>query len=198
MNAASALLTAENLTLRRGERLLFAGIAFALTPGSLLLLRGPNGAGKSSLLATLAGILPPTAGVVVWAEEAPPHVLGHQSGVKTRLTLVENLDFWRRVNGASGVSADAALESVGLGGLGAIEAGHLSAGQTRRLGLARLLVTDRPVWLLDEPTASLDTKGDALVAALIAERLRTGGAVIAATHHDIAGVTETLILGGAA
>lgn len=198
MNAATALLTAESLTLQRGERLLFESVSFALAPGSLLLLRGANGAGKSSLLGVLAGMLRPTAGTVRWAEEAPPHVLGHQSGVKTRLTLGENLDFWRQVNGPDGLIPDDALEAVGLGGLGEIESGHLSAGQTRRLGLARLLVSDRKLWLLDEPTASLDSRGDALVAGLIAGRLASGGAVIAATHHDISGATRTLTLGEAA
>lgn len=197
MMAAKPLLTAENLALRRGERLLFQQIGFTLSPGELLLLRGPNGAGKSSLLGVLSGLLQPTDGKVEWASEAPPHVLGHLSGVKTRLTLAENLDFWASVNGRTGIAVGAALETVGLGGLDGIEAGHLSAGQTRRLGLARLLVTDRLVWLLDEPTASLDARGDGLVAGLIAQRLATGGAVMAATHHDIAGVTGTLMLGAA-
>lgn len=200
MNGPNPLLTVENLALSRGGRLLFDTVAFTLTPGSLLLLRGANGAGKSSLLLTLAGILRPDSGKLDWhAEEpAPLHLLAHLPGVKSRLTLLENLQFWRQVNGPTGLEPDAALETVGLGGLGDLDAGYLSAGQTKRLALARLLVTDRKLWLLDEPTASLDANGDTLVAALVAQRLSTGGAVIAATHDDIAGATATLTLGTAA
>lgn len=200
MNGPNPLLTVENLALSRGGRQLFAAIAFELSPSGLLLLRGPNGAGKSSLLLTLAGILRPDSGKVDWhADDQPPlHILAHLPGVKTRLTLAENLQFWRQVNGPSGLEPDAALETVGLGGLGELDAGYLSAGQTKRLALARLLVTDRKIWLLDEPTASLDTKGDTLVASLVAQRLSTGGAVVAATHDDIPGATQTLTLGAAA
>ncbi len=199
MTGPNPLLTVENLALRRGERQLFDGLGFVVAPGTLLLLRGPNGAGKSSLLLALAGILRPDAGKIDWHAEDPPplHILAHSPGVKTRLTLRENLQFWRQVNGPTGILPDAALDAVGLGDLGALDAGYLSAGQTKRLALARLLVTDRLLWLLDEPTAALDARGDQLVAGLIAQRLATGGAVIAATHDDIAGVTETLTLGGA-
>jgi heme exporter protein A len=197
MNGPNPLLTVENLALSRGGRRLFDGVGFALAPGQLLLLRGPNGAGKSSLLLSLYGVLRAETGKIDWhAEEPPPlHLVGHQPGVKTRLSLNENLQFWRSVNGATGLAADAALEAVGLGTLSGLDAGYLSAGQTKRLALARLLVTDRKIWLLDEPAASLDADGDALVTRLIAGRLATGGAVIAATHDDIAGATRTLMLG---
>ena len=197
MTEPNALLSVENLALSRGGRALFANIGFTLGAGGLLLLRGPNGAGKSSLLLTLAGVLRAEAGRIDWHAEEPPklHIVGHQSGVKTRLTLAENLSFWRAVNGPSGVSPEAALDIVGLGAIGGLDAGYLSAGQTKRLALARLLVTDRPIWLLDEPSASLDAAGDALIARLIADRLASGGAVIAATHDDIPGATETLMLG---
>ena len=200
MNGPNPLLSVENLALSRGGRLLFEAIGFHVQPGSLLLLRGPNGAGKSSLLLALAGILRPDSGRIDWhAEEpAPLHILAHSPGVKTRLSLAENLHFWREVNGPTGLEPGAALETVGLGGLGDLDAGYLSAGQTKRLALARLLVTDRKLWLLDEPTASLDAKGDTLVASLVAQRLATGGAVIAATHDDIPGATATLNLGQAA
>lgn len=199
MNGPNPLLTVENLALSRGGRLLFDAVAFDLAPGSLLLLRGPNGAGKSSLLLTLAGILRPDSGKIDWHTEEPPalHILAHLPGVKTRLSLAENLNFWRQVNGPTGIDADAALETVGLGGLGDLDAGYLSAGQTKRLALARLLVTERKLWLLDEPTASLDANGDTLVANLVAQRLSTGGAIIAATHDDIPGATQTLTLGAA-
>jgi len=200
MNPGDPLLSVENLALSRGGRALFAGLGFSLGPGGLLLLRGPNGAGKSSLLLALLGVLRPEAGTIDWHAEEPPklHYVGHQAGVKTRLTLLENLRFWRDVNGETGIGAEAALEEVGLGAIGALDAGYLSAGQTRRLALARLLVTDRKVWLLDEPLAALDTEGALLAVRLIARRLETGGAVIAATHDDIAGMTETLMLGAAA
>jgi heme exporter protein A len=200
MNPGDPLLSVENLALSRGGRALFAGLGFSLGPGGLLLLRGPNGAGKSSLLLALLGVLRPEAGTIDWHAEEPPrlHYVGHQAGVKTRLTLLENLRFWRDVNGKTGIGAEAALEAVGLGAIGALDAGYLSAGQTRRLALARLLVTDRKVWLLDEPLAALDAEGALLAVRLIARRLETGGAVIAATHDDIAGMTETLMLGAAA
>ena len=197
-SAPATLLTVHDLALSRGERQLFAGVSFNLAPGQLLLVRGPNGAGKSSLLLTLAGILHPERGSMVLADDEPLHFFGHAPGVKARLTLAENLRFWRAVNGATGIAPEAALVAVGLGELGGIEAGHLSAGQTKRLALARLLVTDRKLWLLDEPTASLDADGDGIVAKLIGERLASGGAVIAATHDDIAGATDTLTLGMAA
>ena len=197
MTGQNPLLTVENLALSRGGRELFAGLDFSLGAGQLLLLRGRNGAGKSSLLLALAGVLRPTAGRIDWHAEEPPklHVLAHLPGVKSRLTLTENLDFWRAVNGPTGLAADAALARVGLGGLGPLDAGYLSAGQTRRLALARLLVTDRQIWLLDEPLSALDAEGDALVAGLIADRLARGGGVVAATHDDLPGVTQTLMLG---
>ena len=170
------------------------GISFEIKPGERVGFLGPNGAGKTTTLKVLAGLLHPASGMIAPREPQALHLLAHSSAVKTRLTLAENLAFWRDVNGATGIGVDAALERVGLGGLGSIEAGHLSAGQTRRLALARLLVTDRPIWLLDEPLAALDTAGAALLAALVAERTASGGGVIAATHDDIVGATETLLL----
>jgi heme exporter protein A len=194
MNGANPLLAGQNLTLVRGGRQLFEGVSLSVAAGDFLLLRGPNGAGKSSLLLTLAGLLRPATGTITPDETRPLHLLAHSSAVKTRLTLAENLQFWRKVNGLSGISVEAALERVGLGGLGGIEAGHLSAGQTRRLAIARLLVTDRRIWLLDEPLAALDDAGARLLAALVAERVASGGGVIAATHDDIPGATGTLVL----
>ncbi|HVY52655.1 MAG TPA: heme ABC exporter ATP-binding protein CcmA [Devosia sp.] len=196
MSPGTPLLTVRDLALSRGGRRLFSGLGFVLAPGTLLLLRGPNGAGKSSLLLTLAGILRPDAGALDWGGEPPAlHLLAHAAGAKARLTLEENLAFWRKVNGPTGLTPAEALRIVGLGGLDRLDAGYLSAGQTRRLALARLLVTDRKLWLLDEPTAALDAEGDAIAAALIAARLGSGGAVIAATHHDLPGATATLTLG---
>jgi len=194
MNPPNALLAAQNLTLVRGGRQVFEDVSLDLAAGEVLLVRGPNGAGKSSLLLTLAGLLHAAGGTIAPDEPQPMHLLAHSSAVKTRLTLAENLRFWRDINGANGLEPGAALERVGLSGLGSIEAGHLSAGQTRRLALARLLVTDRRIWLLDEPLAALDDAGAGLVAALVAERAASGGGVIAATHDDIPGATGTLVL----
>jgi heme exporter protein A len=197
-----------DLACRRGERLLFADLGFSLGPGRALLVRGPNGAGKTTLIKTLAGLIRPDAGRIAIAgrseEERPGtdmHLLAHASGVKGRLTVEENLGFWRAVNGGAG-DAGEALDIVGLRGIADLEAGHLSAGQTRRLALARLIVAPRPIWLLDEPTAALDAEGDALVGRLIDAHLAQGGLCIAATHLPLVlsdtGRIATLTLGGAA
>lgn len=183
-------LSVRDLTVRRGERTLFAGLSFAAAPGETVLLRGPNGSGKTSLLLAIAGFLRPDAGTVDFggAEDGPPalHLMLPLPGLKPRLTVSENLAFWRTLNGADGIEADAALGQVGLAGLGDLEAGHLSTGQLRRLALARLLVSHRAIWLLDEPTSALDAEGDGLVAGLIDAHCATGGIVVAATHHDLA------------
>ncbi|MEO6396208.1 MAG: heme ABC exporter ATP-binding protein CcmA, partial [Devosia sp.] len=147
---------AEDLALTRGEKRLFEALGFRLSAGSTLLVRGPNGAGKSSLLLSLAGIVRLDRGRVTYRDGGADlpiaensHFLGHLSGVKPRLTLNENLAFWRVLLGRPARTNAEALERVGLAGLGGIEAGHLSAGQIRRLALARLLVAHRPLWLLD-------------------------------------------------
>jgi len=181
------ILTASGLACRRGERVLAEGLDFAVEPGGALLLKGPNGAGKTTLLLTLYGALRPAAGAFAFEgadPDGPPflHLFGHQSAVKPRLTLAENLAFWLAVNGGGGLDPLAALEAVGLGPLAGLDAGYLSAGQTRRLSLARLLVTPRPVWLLDEPTAALDPQGEAMVMRLIEAHLEAGGIAVAATH----------------
>jgi heme exporter protein A len=195
-------LSVSGLAVRRGERLLFADLEFALQPKQVLLLRGPNGVGKSTLLLTLAGIVRPDAGTITGVEPTELHLLNYQSGLKARLTVNENLKFWQAMNGANGLAVDAALDAVGIGGLGVLEAGYLSSGQLRRLSLARLLVSARPIWLLDEPSAALDAEGEVLLGHLIDAHRAQGGLAVIATHHELllddkAGV-ETLILGGAA
>jgi heme exporter protein A len=196
-----ALSTVSGLELSRGGRLLAQGLDFNLPRGGVLLVLGPNGAGKSSLLLALAGILRPGAGTIHWElrETRAIHLLAHQAALKPRLTLAETLRFWRTMNGPGEMAVETALETVGLGGLGAIEAGHLSAGQGRRLALARLLLSPRPVWLLDEPTAALDADGAALVGRLIDAHAAAGGGAIVATHDAIGLTTaaQNLTLGGA-
>jgi len=193
-----ALLEVTALELGRGGRLLFKDLSFSLWRQGILLVKGPNGAGKSSLLQVLAGILRPDAGRLGWHLDNPDgprlHYLGHASGVKSRLTAAENLAFWRQVNGPTGLSVAEALGRVGLGRPADIGAGHLSAGQTRRLALARLLVSNRPVWLLDEPTASLDASGHELVGRMMRDRAATGGTVMTATHDEIPDMASAKVL----
>jgi len=196
MNVHNALpprtIEVAQLACRRGERLLLEALDFAVVPGELLLLRGPNGVGKTTLLLALAGLVRPDAGTIAVKgrdkEQRPGedlHVMSHQPAIKPRLTAAENLQFWADLFGGDRKLAAPALERVGLGAIADLEAGHFSAGQTRRLALGRLLVADRPIWLLDEPTAALDGEGEQLVIALLDAHLKRGGIAVAATHHDI-------------
>lgn len=182
-------LRAIGLSCGRGGMALTRDLDFSLSNGQCLLLRGPNGSGKSTLLLTLAGVVSPLDGdhALDGADEdcAQIHYCGHRNAVKARLTVAENLDFWAAINGRTGIGTAAALDQVGLASLGDLDAGYLSAGQSRRLALARLLVSQRPLWLLDEPTAALDTDGHALVTRLIDAHLDRGGLVVAATHDPI-------------
>ncbi|MCR6671143.1 heme ABC exporter ATP-binding protein CcmA [Devosia ginsengisoli] len=197
-------LRATGLVCGRGGMALTRALDFSVTPGRCLLLRGANGSGKTTLLLTLAGIVAPLDGVFALegsdAETGPAlHYCGHRNAVKPRLTVAENLCFWAAVNGATGLSIDAALQQVGLERLGDLDAGYLSAGQSRRLALARLLVSLRPLWLLDEPTAALDAEGHDLVTRLLDNHLDMGGLAIAATHDPITlpdpARMETVVLG---
>lgn len=183
-------LTVRALACRRGERLLFTEVGFDLAPGEALLLRGANGVGKTTLLMALAGVITPFAGSVRIAgrsEEDGPDLglLFYRAGLKARLTVFENLAFWAALDGGASSAIAAVLEQVGLGGFEGLDAGFLSSGQLRRLALARLLLADRPIWLLDEPGAALDRQGEALVESLIDRHLDRGGLVVAATHHDL-------------
>lgn len=179
-------LTASNLMVARGGVPVLEGVSFALAPGRALVLRGPNGAGKTTLLRTVAGLQPAMQGEVRGAGERIAYA-GHVDGLKTMLSVSENLDFWARVFGSSGI--DAALEAFNLVALQDRLAGTLSAGQKRRLGLARLMVTGRPVWVLDEPTVSLDADSVALFAGAVRAHLGQGGSALMATHIDL-GIPE--------
>lgn len=195
-------LRADDLDLGRGDAVLARRLTFDLGPGTGLLLRGPNGAGKSTLLLTLAGLIPALAGRVALEghdpEQGPAlHHCGHRNAIRPRLTTAQTLGFWADLNGGGGHSIASALDRVGLSRMADLDAGYLSAGQGRRLALARLLVSPRPLWLLDEPSAALDAAGQALLADLIADHLGHGGLAVIATHDEIAvSGLRTLMLGG--
>jgi heme exporter protein A len=176
----SRLLDAEALTFERAGEPVFEPVSLTVDAGDVLALTGRNGAGKTTLLRSLAGIIRPASGVC--RARADLAFLGHLPAVKHDLSCRENLAFERRLGPAAATEAEA-LARVGLAGLGRRPARALSAGQRRRLGLARLLVRDIPLWLLDEPYASLDDEGCVIVDTLIAERADRGGAVILATHQ---------------
>jgi heme exporter protein A len=184
-------LSASGLTCVRGGRTVFAGIDFSVSSGEPLLVLGPNGAGKSSLLRVLAGLLRAAAGMLELKGCSPPraisecsHYLGHQDPIKPALTAGENLRFWSRfLGGLAGVGE--ALETVGLGAVRDLPAGYLSAGQRRRLSLARLLAVERPIWLLDEPSSALDLDGQTKLSALMHKHLAGGGLIVAATHTGL-------------
>ncbi|WP_214476518.1 heme ABC exporter ATP-binding protein CcmA [Mesorhizobium sp. dw_380] len=183
-------LIAENLGGERGGETVFSGIGFALDRGQALVVTGPNGSGKSTLLRIIASLLPVAEGSVLLegGGEAFPsiasacHYLGHQNAMKTALSVVENLRFWRDFNGGGEIGVEEALETVGLGGIGHLPFGYLSTGQRRRAAIAKLLVSHRPLWLLDEPTAGLDSASEARFAGLMGRHCAAGGMIVAATH----------------
>ena len=180
-------LVVEGLACARGGRPVFAGISFTLEAGEALVVTGPNGAGKSTLLRCLAGLLPRLAGDIVFGglDDRPrgeaAHYLGHLDALKGALTVHETLAFWRRLYGGAGDIGEA-LEAVGLEDIEDVPAGYLSAGQRRRVALARLIVAPRPVWLLDEPTSALDEAAQVRLGDLMAMQRARGGVVVAATH----------------
>lgn len=185
-----ALVSATNLAVSRGGRRAVEGVSFVLDRGEALILRGPNGIGKTTLLRTVAGLQPPTEGRV----DADPDVIAyaaHADGLKGALSVTENLQFWSRVFG--GPAVEPAIEAMNLAALADRPAAMLSAGQKRRLGLARLLVTGRAVWVLDEPTVSLDAGSVALFANAVRAHLARGGATLIATHIDL-GLPEARVL----
>jgi heme exporter protein A len=184
-------LAAEGLACRRGGRLIFSELGLSLGNGEAIALTGRNGAGKSSLIAMLSGRLRPAAGHIglTGFEDLPiaeaAHLVGHRDGLKTALTASENLAFAQALLGRAAASPAAALEAVGLPHVGDLPVGYLSAGQRRRVALARLLVAPRPIWLLDEPLAALDAGSQAMLTELMRGHLAAGGAILAATHGPL-------------
>lgn len=191
-------LVVANLELKRGSRTIVRDLSFAVAGGEALLLTGANGAGKTTLIRALAGLLRPASGEIRLdggdAEREVPeqcHYVGHLNSIKASLTAAENLAFWADYLGDErgarppAERIEAALDALNLTELADIPAGYMSAGQKRRLGLARLVVAARPVWLLDEPTVSLDKASVQLLAKVVDTHVAGGGIVVAATHLDL-------------
>jgi heme exporter protein A len=185
-------LSADNLTCVRGGRTVFAGLSFAVSGGEALVVTGRNGAGKSSLLRMIAGLVRIAAGRLVLdggeaeatvGEQA--HYLGHHDALKTSLSVRENLVFWVEFLGGEAAGVTPALDAVGLAPLAGLPAAYLTAGQRRRLSIARLVAVERPVWLLDEPTSALDVQSQERLAGLMRMHLDKGGLIVAATHGPI-------------
>ncbi len=191
----------NQLTCIRGERTVFSGLDFALQDGDVLVLVGPNGSGKTSLLRMMAGLLPPVSGELTWNDRTfrdeiddqnfHVHYVGHLSAVKPMLTVHENLDFWAGLNIKENQGEDradfqfgveAALNTFAIDHLADVPARYLSAGQKRRVALARLLTTPAPLWLLDEPATALDSAAMKILDGLIASHRASGGMVVLATH----------------
>ena len=188
------LLSVSDVSVSRGGRVLLEGVTFDLQAGRAIVLTGKNGIGKTSLLRTLAGLQDANSGCVDVPQNGVVYS-AHLDGIKHALSVAENLQFWGAVFGRSNV--DAALETFELYHLRDVMAGALSAGQKRRLGLARLLVTGRSIWLLDEPTVSLDLGSIKQLTRVLNEHLGAGGSTIIATHSalDLKGQKVTIDLG---
>jgi heme exporter protein A len=185
-------LSAVDLACHRGGRDVFAGVSFTVGAGEALTVSGRNGAGKSSLLRAVIGLLRLAQGRLTLeggdpeltvAEQA--HYLGHQDALKPSLSVAENLRFWACFLGKPSSAIDKPLDAVGLAGLAGLPAAYLSAGQRRRLSIARLVAVKRPIWLLDEPTSTLDASAQQRLAGLMQAHLGAGGLILAATHGPI-------------
>lgn len=191
---AGPVLHVRDLVVQRGGRTVLDGVGFTLRPSEAVQLRGPNGVGKSTLIRTIFGLVRPERGSITVEgvpggepDEVAPHChyLGHRDALKTALSVAENVRFWRDFLGGPGLPATEALETVGLADLSDLPAAYLSAGQRKRLAIARLVAVRRPIWLLDEPTSALDAASEARLVALMAAHVADGGSILAATHLDL-------------
>jgi heme exporter protein A len=201
-----SLFQGQNLGCIRGGRTVFAGLDFDVSDGEVLILRGPNGSGKSSLLRLMAGLLRPEAGRITWDGESLDqdpeahggrlHYVGHLDAVKPALTVAENLSMWAALRARNQDHVSAAMTRFGLDRLADIPARLLSAGQRRRLALARILASPAPLWLLDEPTVALDAAALKALETTVAAHRNNGGLAVISTHTDLGlDRTKTLQLG---
>lgn len=205
LNQGDMRLSGHGLRCVRGGREVFDGLDFAAVSGEAVAVVGRNGSGKTSLLRLIAGLLVPAGGTIALdggdgqltlAEQC--HYLGHRDALKPALSVAENLTFWDDFLGGERFDAAESLAKVGLDHATHLPAGFLSAGQRRRLSLARLLTVRRPVWLLDEPTNALDVAGQDMFAGLMREHLAAGGMIVAATHAPLGIDSRELRIGGVA
>lgn len=195
----------RGITCVRGGREVFAGLDFEVAAGAALAITGANGAGKSSLLRILAGLLPQASGSIGFEgrdEDSPlaeqVHYLGHRDPIKGALTVRENLAFWQEFLGGAPTLITKSLDAVGLAYIADLPAAYLSAGQKRRLSIARLLAVKRPIWLLDEPASTLDVQAQTFFTAIMSAHLADGGLIVAAAHGPLGVAAQELRIGGKA
>jgi heme exporter protein A len=196
-------LSGRDIRCVRGGREVLAGLNFEVAAGETLAVTGPNGSGKTSLLRSIAGLLVLAGGSIDLEGGEPDltlpdqaHYLGHRDAMKPALTVLENLSFWRDFFGGAPSDPLESLRLVGLDHAAHLPAAYLSAGQRRRLSIARLMAARRPIWLLDEPTSALDAAGQALFAEVTRDHLGRGGIVVAATHAPLGVAARELRIGG--